>query len=290
MNSVFNNREIATGTWILFGFLLSLKSRDIRRSYANLIKCFFRFKALILIMVMAGYVAGCSVFLYRLELWGTFLLKDTIYWFLFSGFVLFMNLVTEGYRDIFFKKTFISCFKIIVLIQFLVNFYTFPLYIEFVFVPVLLFLILLSAFTENKPEYAPANKFFSAVQGIIGLILIGFVARSIYLQYTGLLKLEVLLSILLPIFLTILFLPFIYFVKLIFDYETLFNQLSNYVKNDKLIPYTKRKVLLLCHIDLRKLNHFLKEKMTSLWAIENKQDIDRVFKEFRSGVSFEVEE
>lgn len=284
MTDIFNNREIATGAWLIIGLLLCLRSKSVRGSFGHMGKAFFQIKVIIPIFLMAMYVGGSVILLYRLKLWNFFLLKDTIYWFLFSGFVLFMNLVTSKFTVEFFKKTFIGCFQLIVFIEFLLNFYTLPLLAELFLVPIVTILLGCSAVSANKPEFKSAKIFIDSILALIVLALFIFVARSIYQQYVGLLKLEVLLSILLPICLTVLFIPFIYFAKLVFDYEVLFVRLPVYVKNEELLSYAKKKIVLLCHIDLRKLNRFSKE-MSRLWAIENKDDIDRIFRDYRSGVS-----
>lgn len=291
MNDLFNNREIATGIWLAVAIFFGAKHKSVRESCRRILESFWRWKIVVPVLLMGLHVGLSVLFLHWLRLWNISLLKDAIYWFLFSGFVLFMNLMTGDDCAAFFRKTIIGCFKIIVFLQFLLNFYTLTLLVELLLVPVLVFVGAVSAYAESKPEYAVAKKFFDFVLAVIGFAVAAFVARSVYLHYSGLLKIEVLLGVLLPIRLTLLFLPFLYVAKLISDYEMLFIRLPYFVKRDeKLVAYVKRRILLLCHVDLKKLNTFSKEKLTRLYSIESKEGADQIFKAFRLGAACSAEE
>jgi len=286
MSDLFNNREIATGIWLIFLIFPVMMNESFRNSFARVLKSFLRMKIVISILLMGLYVGLGLLLLYRLGLWDASLLKDSIYWFLFTGFVLFMNLMTGNDYAIFFRKTIIGCFKVIVFIQFLLNFYTLPLFIELLLVPVLIFLLVASEYTNNKLEYAVVKKFFDVILAIIGLAVAVFVAKSVYKYYSGLFTTQVFLSVLLPIWLTFLFLPFLYIAKLISDYEMLFIRLSYFVKKDVgLVAYVKKRIIFLCHFNLKKLNQFSKDKLSCLSSIDTKKAADEMFKDFKLGVA-----
>lgn len=291
MTDLFNNREIATGIWLAMAIFFGARSKPTRESCANVLKSFCHWKIALSVLLMAFHVGFGVLLLHRFRLWNISLLKDTIYWFLFFGFVLFMNLMTSSDHTAFFWKTILGCFKVMVLIQFLLNFYALPLPWELVMVPLLAFLAAISAYADTKPEYAVAKRVADGVLAVIGFAVAAHVVRSVYLHHTGLLKMDVLHSMLLPIWLTFLFLPFLYVVKLISEYEMLFVRLPYFVKkDDELVAYVKRRILMLCHIDLRKLSRLSKGKLTYLRSIENKQTADQVFMEFQTGVTCGAEE
>lgn len=291
MSDLFNNREIATGMWLAVAIFLGARNAGIRESCGHLFGSFWKIKIVIPVLLMALHVGLSVLLLHRFHLWNMSLLKNTIYWFLFSGFVLFMNLMTSNECVAFFKKTIVGCVKIIVVIEFLLNFYTLPLLAELALVPAATFLVASSVYAENKPEYAPAKKLFDFILAVIGFALAGFVAKSIYQHYSGLMENDVLLSILLPINLTILLLPFLYFAKLIADYETLFIRLTFFVKeDDELFAYIKKRVVLFCHINLRKLNRLPIENLAGPSPAGTTQDVDMWLKNLRLGGLCDAEE
>lgn len=291
MSNLFNNREIATGIWLIVVIFFGMMNKPIRNSFRQVLESFLRVKIVISILLMVLYVGLGVLLLYRLHLWDTSLLKDSIYWFLFSGFVLVMNLMSGSDYTVFFRKTIIGCFKVIVFIQFLLNFYTLPLFVELLLVPVLLFLVAASEYTGNKAEYVVTKKFFDTIMAIIGFAVAVFVAKSVYKYYSGLFTTQVLLSVLLPIWLTFLFFPFLYVAKLISDYEMLFIRLSYFVKkDDRLVAYVKKRIFLLCHINLRKLYRFSKDKLSCLSSVDTKQAVDEMFMDFKFGATCNAEE
>ncbi len=291
MADLFNNREIATGIWLIAAIGFGARNQGIRESFATLPKSFCHWKIALPLAVLVFHV-GCSVYvLHRLSLWNISFLKDTIYWFLFSGFVLFMNLMTNRDHSSFFRKTILDCFKVMVLIQFLINFYPLPLALELVLVPVLTFLVAASTYAESKKELSTAKKLFDGILTVIGMSVLIHVGRSIHLHYRGLLSLDVIRSMLLPLWLTLMLLPFLYISRVIADYEMLFVRLPYFVKSDdSLLSYVKRRIIMLCHFDLRKLSRFSKKHLTCLHSIEDRKSADQIFKNFQLGVVYNGEE
>lgn len=291
MTELFNNREIATGIWLMIAIFFGSRNKGIRESCTKVLRWFCHWKIIVRVLLMMLHVGLSVLLLYRLGLWNVSLLKDTIYWFLFAGFVLFMNLMTGKDDRTFFRKTILDCFKVMVLIQFLLNFYPLPLPVELVMVPVLVFLGAMAALAAIRPEFAPAKKVLDGVLAIIGFAVLAHVGRSIYLQYAGLLRMDVLRSLLLPMWLTFLFLPFLYVAKLIADYEMLFVRLPYLLnKNEELVAYVKRRALMTCHLDLRKLSRFSKDFLISLNPGEDRQSVDQWFRDFQSGAVCGAEE
>ena len=244
------------------------------------------------VALMCLYVVLCIVLLGQFSLWNTSLLKDSIYWFLFTGFVLFMNLMTNRDHAAFFRKTILGCFKVMVLIQFFINFYPLPLVLELLLVPLLTFLAAGSAYAETKLEYSAARKVFDGVLAIIGFAVLAHVGCSIHQHYAGLLKPTVIRSMLLPLWLTLLFLPFLYVSRLIADYEMLFVRLPYFVKrdDDRLLAYVKRRIMMLCCFNLRRLSRFSRDYLTCLHSIVDTGTADELFNNFRMGVTCRAED
>ncbi len=283
MTDLFNNRETATGIWLAIVVFFGVRHKGIREACGNVLKSLWRCKIVVSVVLMILHIVLCVVLLGQLALWNASHLKETIYWFLCSGFVLFMNLMTDRDHAAFFRKTILDCFKVMVFIQFLIGFYPLPLTVELLLVPLLAFLAVGSAYAGTKPEYAPVKKLFDSALALIGVAVLAHVSKSIHQQYVGLLKPDVIRSMLLPLWLTLLFLPFLYIVRLIADYETLFIRLPYFVKrdDDRLLAYVKRRIMMLCHFNLRRLSRFSKDNLTCLHSITDKDRVDEMFTNFQ---------
>ena len=57
----------------------------------------------------------------------TSLVKDTIYWLFFIGIVLMSNFITSREAQNLFRQTLIKSLKLVMIIEFIVNSYTFSL-------------------------------------------------------------------------------------------------------------------------------------------------------------------
>lgn len=284
MTNLFNNREIATGIWLVIAAVWFGKNVGVREAVSRMLKMFLEPKIAVPILLMAGYLWLGVLLLSRLHLWNGSLLKDTIYWFLLTGFVLFMNIMGNKEPIPFLKKTVVRCVAVTVFIEFLLNLYAFPLLGELVLIPVLAFLGAASVITENKPEYASVRQLFDGIQSIIGILLVGYVIRIIYLHHSELISRDVLISILLPILLTILFLPFLYLSKLVADYELLFLHLKHAIPQDKrLLSTVRRNAIVLCHVNLVRLNRFKSVAFPRLWCAADKQAVAQLISDFKSG-------
>jgi len=284
MSDLFNNREIATGIWLGVAVFFGARNADIRDACIGVAKQFFHRKVAGLFLIMGLYAVGCVLLLSRLNLWNVSLIKETVYWVLFTGFVLLLNRMTGVDNKKFFRKTFCECLKVMVLLQFLINFFPMSLLVELILVPFVTILVVMSEMSGQKPEYAAGKKLFDGLMIIFGLFVLIYVARSITLHHADLLKSDVLLSLLLPIWLTLLLFPFLYVAKMVANYESLFLHISFFMNDEALMAYVRWRVIRLCHLNMKRLNRFRREGLSALRSIEDRQSADKLFEEFRLGI------
>lgn len=288
MNDLFNNREIATGIWLFVAAIIAGRSKGVRESLAKVAKMFTNLKITIPILLMVAYV-GLEVYTcQQFNLWNISLLKDTLYWLLLSGFALLMNCIGNKEPGKFFKETIFQCIGITAVLEFLLNVHTLPLLGEIILLPVLCFLLVGTTMSQYDPKYAMIGNLFSGVLSVLGLLLLIYVIRSLYLYHADLMTRDTLNSFLLPILLTLLFLPFLYTAKLISDYEMFFVRLQIFIPQDRrLRSYVRWQTLQNCHFDLFKLARFQKNALSSNWELSNQQGVDRLVQTFKSGPSNE---
>lgn len=288
MDAIFNNRELATGIWLVIAAVWAGRQAGIRKAFSKLPKAFFHWKIVTPIFLMAGYLWLEVWLLRQWKLWDISLLKDTIYWFFLTGFVLLMNYMDKKNGVAFLKKTAIECVAVTVFLQFLLNLYSFPLWGELILIPVAAFLGAASVLTETDSDCAPAKSFLEWVQVIIGIVMAVYLIRMTWVHRSELFETNLLLNVLLPILLTFLFFPFLYATKLVANYEMFFVRLQFVIsENEDLRKYTRLKTLLHCHINLPRLDQFEKFLLNHLWDTRDQAGINRIIANFKSGQSYD---
>ena len=228
----FTNRELATIIWGIIAFCGILFLPNVRKSLIHGIKSTFTKKLTIVYCLLAVYTIGIVFSLYQINLWHIYLLKDTTIWFFGFAIITFFNLIDANDFS-FFKKLLLDSVKFIVIIEFVVNLYTFSFVTEMVMIPIIVFVALNQGFSENKKEFQPAHKLFTGILSVIGLI---YLISSLYktaIGYKDFFFTENLYSFLLPIVLTFLVFPLFYFLALYMKYEVLYTNINIWFAYDK---------------------------------------------------------
>lgn len=235
--------------------ILMLFDKKIRKSIGGLFITITNKWLLISISGMIIYIALWIYGFYVLKLWTYGLLKDTIVWTFGVAFIMIMD-SSKSFKDKdYFKKIIFDNFKLLVIFTFIVNLYVFNLIAELFIVPLLVFFGLMQGIAESKEEFKPVKNILDYLFSILGLGYLIFVIIKIVQDSSSFMKIDNLKSFLLPIILTILFIPFAYLYALMMLYQTFFIRLKFTIKNDKyLINYSKWRTLWMCNLSLRKLN------------------------------------
>ncbi len=282
---LFNTREQATIVWLLIFLVWAFSQKNIRSSILGVVRALFQRKILAVIIAMLLYTS-LSVFIFsKVGIWETTLIKDTGFWLVGTAFVLLMNVnkATQGKK--FFKKLLIDNLKLILVIEFIVNLYTFSLWVELILVPVLFLIVAMSAVAEMKKEYLLVKKVIDFILSAFGIFLIFFALVKIFEDYQIFATSKNLHAFILPPLLTLAYIPFLYFFALVMVYENLFVRLDIFLKNDqKLTKFTKRKIFALCHINLGKLNRFSKENAQPLMRLRSRDDILNMIENFEKNL------
>lgn len=229
----------------------------------------------ILLMIIYNILVVWSIEI--LGLWKITQLKDTIVWFIFTGFVTAFNLVNDKKEAHPFKKVIIDNVKFVIVFEFAVNTYTFPLFIELILFPVLVILGGMVALAKIDSKYASTATVTNWLLSLFGTGMIIYVVISIISDYKHFASIGTIHNILLPPILTILFLPFIYIIMLCFAYENLFFRLKIFLKmSNDLQKYAKKRMMIKCKFNLTKVRSALGENGYLLFDAKSKEDIDRI--------------
>src|SRR5688572_10306130 len=124
---VLNTREIAHGIWILILCGWAVPQPEMRKHLKALFSAVFHGKLVVAYVGFALYTA-CAVFILKATgLWAPNLLKDTIVWFVVSGIALLFSGARSAQEIISWRKILADQVKAALLVEYLVNTYTFPL-------------------------------------------------------------------------------------------------------------------------------------------------------------------
>lgn len=275
MTDVFNSREIAVGIWVVLFLILACTKKDIRDQFSKLIAS-VKGIILTLIFLMVIYNVAVVWALETLGLWRITQLKDTILWFIFTGLAVAFQLINQNQGQSI-KSVLKNNVKLIIFFEFVVNAYTFPLIIEIILFPMLVISGGLKVMSKYDSKYSSAEKFANWVLSLAGTGIIINLIINITYDYKNFISIYTLHDILLPVILTILFLPLIYILMLYIAYEKLFFCLKGYLReSNKLQKYIMKKIIIYCKLNLAKVKRVHRENGYQLFDAKSQEDVDRI--------------
>ena len=234
-----------------------------RKEFKNILNLFFGWKILTPFILLVFYYIGTVYFLKFLNFWDRTLLKDTIVWFLFSGISLFLS-VNKITSINYFKKALFDSLKVLILFEFIMNFYTFSLLTELIIVPIITFITILYEYTKHSlkknTENKQVNKFLGSLLSIFGILILLNLLFQIFTNYEGLFTESNLKLLILPILLLLLSFPFYYLLALVITYETFFVRINFMFRDKKIKKELKRQILINAKINLNRLT-LINEKL-----------------------------
>ena len=120
------------------------------------------------------------------------------------------------------RKAFLDNFKIVVVLEFIINVYAFSLIIELIIVPLGAIMVAMSVYAEYVERYSSVAKLANGLMAIFGITLISFTAYMIAKDSGNFFQPGILTDFALPIVLSILFLPFMFILVTYTRYENAF--------------------------------------------------------------------
>lgn len=251
IQAIFNNRETALLFWIALIVLAVLLSK-LRKSLVPIFKILTGKMFLIIFSLIGAYLYGIILLLQNLEVWQSSNLKDVLFWLFSVGLILVFK-INDAKSNAYFKDIFLSAIKWTIVLEFIVNLYSFSLLTEIIILPILVFLAMTQAVAEMDEKHKVVSKFLQNVIAITGLSIFSYSLYKTIVNFDDVLTFQNLVSFLLPSTITILFIPFVYFLALYSTYESYFIHLDFMtVKKDK-VKEVKKLILRIANINLDKL-------------------------------------
>jgi hypothetical protein len=224
---VLNSRELAA-LLLLIAVLAAVSAvRPIRSSFRRVAESLFAPKLLGGLLVMLAYV-GLLVWLgFRTGVWSWDLASETVTWFVGSAFVLFLNLADASRQRGFFWRVILQTLGIALLIDFFMNdLFVLSLPAELVLQVVVTVLVLLSLVAARDPAHRPVKRLADLLLSVVVLALAGFIVMQVVRQWQQVTTRANLLELLLPVWLTLALLPFIYVASILLAYGSAFHRID----------------------------------------------------------------
>jgi hypothetical protein len=207
---------------------------------------------LIIFSLIGAYLFGIILLLKKLELWQTSNLKDVLFWLFSVGLILVFK-INDAKSNAYFKGIFFSAIKWTIVLESIVNLYSFSLFTEIIILPILVFLAMSQAVAEMDEKLKVVSKLLQNVIAIVGLSIFSFSLYKTIINFEAVLTFQNLVAFLLPSTITILFIPFVYLLALCSTYESYFIHLDFMtVKKDK-VKEVKKHIFRIANINLDKL-------------------------------------
>lgn len=281
MWEVFNNREIAFMAWILIisPFLLSI--RALREPLAGILRVIFSGGVVLGVLILALYMGAVVYLLECFDLWTLILLKDTLFWFFSAGLLTVYRCVLAKDGNIPIRELMYDNLRLVLILEFLLNTYTFALWAELIIVPVATSVAMLQAFAEASKGNRNVTKFLGGVLSVVGIAMIGHTLYSAVQDYQALVTLETLHSFVLPILLSTAIIPAAYLMAVYTKYKNLFIGFKfGYDKSRGFVTYCKWMVFFHCGLSTKKISSL---KPFHLMHLQSKEDLRNIFQELDGG-------
>ena len=241
----FNNREISLFIWLgVILLYIIFRTKDFWKLLGGLLKSFFQWKLFLPCLISWIYFTSIVYLMWLLNLWDLAVLKETIYWFVGGGIIIVIKGVSNNNEGQFIKATVIDNVKLAVFMEFLLNFYSFGLVAELIFMPMALILVALTAYSEvYKKETKSIKTTLFWLNSILGYVLISYLIYKVITDYQALFRFGTITTLIIAPILTVSSIPLIYCLALISKYEKTFIRLKFLCKDD-ILEYKLMKKLI----------------------------------------------
>lgn len=227
-----DNREWAGLIWLVVLLLFCLSKDAIRTSLSRLVAAALSPKILLPLVALVAWVVLEVKLGSFVGLWNSDLLKGTVIWALVDGVVLLAGFdeATKGPR--FFQNRVRDLIRGTAFVELFLNLWTLGLLAELVLQPVLFFLVVGPAFAamdQGSPDdMARTRRVSTCCLSLLGVGLVAFSLSQAYLHWCEIDVRTLGLEVLLPIWLTVGVLPYVYGVAVYATYESIYYQSGIY--------------------------------------------------------------
>ncbi|AEM78249.1 hypothetical protein [Thermoanaerobacter wiegelii] len=279
---MLNNREIAILLWSAGFLIFMLKDKKVRNSFLDVLRTFASKTFIVLFFSMFIWISFIIYILYKVGFWEFSLIKDTIIWIIFIPVPMLFDSTDKAMKEEYFKKKIKENFSFNMVLEFIINRYTFSLICELIIVPIIALLGMVLVIASREEKYSSVEKVTSFILGVSGIFILLNATCLVIKDLKSFVCIETLKSFLLPVILTVLYLPFVYLFVLYLVYEQVYSRLKMKKYIDKeLRTYIMKKLFCKFNFKLYDLRKFVTKNITNLTCLDNKKELKTFLKTFR---------
>ncbi|MFZ2996039.1 hypothetical protein [Sphingobium sp.] len=253
-----SNREWASLLWLIAIIAVINVKGPIRRSLVGVLRAFFKPVIVMPLLIAAIYAAGEIYLLHKIGWWSIANLKSTVLWIVTFAFVAMFEVVSIKDHKVGLGKIARDILTVTTVFLFITELYSFSLAIEIIAIPLVTFLAAMFEVAKLRPEHAPVSKLLGAVLSLIGLTYFGFSLSLTIEKFDETATWANALEFLIPLLLSVGFLPFLYGWRLFVAYSSTFATISIFGLDQGLAPYARWLALIYIRDDLDLLERWRK--------------------------------
>lgn len=277
---IFTTREIAIFIYGILLLIYVLVRKKGRKIILPVIKAACHKKLVVpfclLLLLAAGFVWACTYS----PIWDWLYVKDIALWVLFAGVPVCFNATSRQLEEHYFKNILVDNLKVTALVEFVTGTFTFSFIGEMILQPVLVILMIMQSSLVKKKE--ASKKLVDGIVGIAGLIIISLTIKSIADSISEIYIVDILVGLVLPIILSIIYLPIAYLFALYAKYEILFMRMGFKEPDDKKLRHKHQfQVFLCCKLSYKKVCRFFNEYVQKMYVRMSTAEFETIIDEFR---------
>ena len=221
-------RELASLVWIGVAFVGAMSVRGVRAHVPHLLRAAFTWKLTVSYILLVACTVAFVVFGYRAHLWSWDLLKPTIVWFLTTALVMFFGLDKAMESRAYFRRAALRTIEIPVFLQFLADLFPLSIWVEIPMQGVLIVLVLVATVGRNADDdkQRALGRGIDVLLGIVGIALLAASLAQVIRLWRDLSLVGLLKEFVLPVWLTLALLPFMYGFALFAAYGKAFTRIN----------------------------------------------------------------
>lgn len=135
---MLNNREISYIIWGVVFIIYLLTNSQNRKTINGFLCSLCNIKIMLVYVLLCLYTISIILLLARYGIWSYYLIKDTIIWFVFSVYTYLFRYINKR-ETINLKSIILDNIGVVVLMEYILNMYALPFWVELISVPLLFF-------------------------------------------------------------------------------------------------------------------------------------------------------
>lgn len=278
-NMTLNSREIAFLIWFLLAISGSIYMTWGKSVLPNLVKAFFQKQILTVLALMLAYILASIWLISKFGCWYWSNIKVTVIWAISFAFLATFNFQKIETEKAYFSRTLRQTISVAAMVAFVTGAHTFNLPVELILSGALIFLALVSAVGERDKKYKTVHFFVTALLVTIALLML---CKSIYHIVIGFREFATLHNareFLIPILLTVLFLPFLYAIHAYGVCERVLVMFRHQSKDGELTRYAAFRLMRVLGFDLAGWEQW--RQHAGLFSPKSRSDVDAAINEVK---------